>query len=181
MLSSSRVEKCDVPWSSLESTVLTTFHLVAMWRGDRQMWPTWRKRYFPPGCDPASNTVSLGGTKRPLPNLIMMVPLMSRTQETFNAYILRAVSTCEFSGVALMKLDHRDIWRCNHKQIKWITCRGGRGGIGVWGWLTFRNIKGDEVKHLVHERTQSSHPVGCKSSRKGDFSHKKKCASWRNV
>lgn len=49
---------------------------------------------------------------------------MSRTQETFNAYILlnayilRAVSTCEFSGVALMKLNHRDIWRCNHKQIK---------------------------------------------------------------
>lgn len=69
-----------------------------------------------------------------------------------------------------MKLNHRDIWRCDYKQIKGMTCRAGKGGTGVVGWwqLTFRIIKGSEVEWLAQEKIHGSHSVGCKSSPKGN-------------
>lgn len=105
----------------------------------------------------------------PLPNSLMTVPLRSRTPAKFSVCIPAAVSTFEFSRVAAMKLNHRDICRCNHKQIKWMTCKGSRGGVGWW-WLTFRIIKGGEVEWLAQERTHGSYSVGCKSSPKGNTS-----------
>lgn len=129
--------------------------------------PNTEEKVFSLRICPASDTVSLIGTECPLLNSLVTVSLRSRTPEKFSVYILAAVSTFGFSRVAAMKLNHRDICRCNHKTNKWMTCKGGRGGVGWW-WLTFRILKGGEVEWLAQERTHGSHSVRCESSPKGN-------------
>lgn len=118
-------------WCSLvlyESADLTTLHLVATRRGDRQIWLKQKERRFP------LTIVSLTDVNCPLPKSLMTLPLRSRAQEKLSAYILGAVSTFEFSRVASMKLNHRDFQRCNHKQIKNDLLGQQRWDWSVGGW-----------------------------------------------